>query len=273
MIFAAARPVWPIPLPDNKAAIMLAMDVSGSMIATDVYPSRMEAAKKTATEFVRALPAGAKVGLVSFSTFATIVVFPTEDHDRVIAALAGLHPQASTAIGDGLLKAVYALPGRAALQTAQTGDPPVAASQLPAPAGVLQKLPPAAIVLMSDGGNNAGTSPDKAAAVAHRLHVTVHTVGLGAPPGIPPDTAAPATPATPDSEALDEPTLKRIAGATEGTYHRAGSAEELSRTYTGLGRMIGWKQSPQEVSGLVSTASAGLLGVTLLVSAVWRRLD
>src|SRR5579859_5339380 len=124
MIFALARPVWSIPVPDNQAAVMLSLDVSGSMIATDVYPSRIEAAKKTAAEFVRALPAGAKVGLVKFSTHATLVTPPTDDHDRVIAALAELRPEASTAIGDGLLKAVYALPGRAAFDPAAgPGDP------------------------------------------------------------------------------------------------------------------------------------------------------
>jgi Ca-activated chloride channel family protein len=97
---------------------MLSLDVSGSMIATDVYPSRIAAAKKTATEFVRALPAGAKVGLVKFSTRATLITPPTDDHDRVIAALAELRPEASTAIGDGLLTAVYALPGRGAFDPA-----------------------------------------------------------------------------------------------------------------------------------------------------------
>jgi Ca-activated chloride channel family protein len=118
MIFALARPVWPIPVPDNQTAVMLSLDVSGSMIATDVYPSRIAAAKKTATEFVRALPAGAKVGLVKFSTRATLITPPTDDHDRVIAALAELRPEASTAIGDGLLTAVYALPGRGAFDPA-----------------------------------------------------------------------------------------------------------------------------------------------------------
>ncbi|HKX17831.1 MAG TPA: VWA domain-containing protein [bacterium] len=184
-----------------------------------VYPNRMAAATKTATEFVRALPAGAKVDLATFSTFAALIVPPTDDHDRVAAALANLRPEASTAISEGLLKAVYALPGRSGLDpAARPGDPPAAGVDP-------RRLPPTAVVLMSDGGNHTGTLPDTAAAMAHRLHVVVHAVGLGAPGGISPDTGG-----GPDAEALDEDTLKRVAAATNGTYHRAASEEQLSRS-------------------------------------------
>jgi Ca-activated chloride channel family protein len=200
---------------------MLSLDGSGSMIATDVYPGRIEAAKKTATKFVRALPAGAKVGLVKFSTHATLVTPPTDDHDRVIAALAELRPKASTTIGDGLLKAVFALPGRGGFDRAPAGDPPAAA-------GDPATLPPAAVVLMSEGGNNTGSPPDQAALVARRLHVIVHTVGLGSPQGATPDVESHAP-----NEALDETTLKKIAAATDGTYHRAASEAELARAYSG----------------------------------------
>lgn len=262
MIFAAARPIWPIPIPDNQAAVMLSLDVSGSMIATDVYPNRMAAAKKAATEFVRALPAGAKVGLVSFSTVATLIVPPTDDHDRVVGALGDLRPEAATAIGEGLLKAVYALPGRSGLDPAARPGAPPAVGVDP------RRLPPAAVVLMSDGGNNTGTPPDTAAGIAHRLRVVVHTVGLGAPGGMSPDTGG-----GPDAEALDEHTLKRIAAATDGSYHRAASEEQLARAYTGLGRTVAWKRQPKEVSGVAAAASAVLLGVTLLASMLWRRLD
>lgn len=147
ILLALARPVWLNPVPDNRAAVMLCIDVSGSMISDDIWPSRIEAAKQTAVAFVRALPEGAKVGLVTFRTHATLVAPPTEDHDRVVTALDALRPQASTAIGDGLLNAVYALPGRGgAHPPARPGDPP--------PASVdTADLPPAAVVQMSDGGN------------------------------------------------------------------------------------------------------------------------
>ena len=243
MILALARPVWPIPVSDNQTAVMLSLDVSGSMIATDVYPSRIEAAKKTATEFVRALPAGATVGLVKFSTHATLVTPPTDDHDRVVAALDALRPEASTAVGDGLLEAVYALPERGGFgPAAAAGDPPAAAAD---PA----TLPPAAVVLLSDGGNNTGSPPDQAALVARRLRVIVHTVGLGSPQGAAPDVESHAL-----DEALDENMLKKIAAVTDVTYHRAASQAELARAYSGLGRMIVWKRRPKELSGLFSAA-------------------
>jgi Ca-activated chloride channel homolog len=261
MIFALTRPVWPMPVPDNQAAVMLSIDVSGSMISTDVWPSRIEAAKTAAAEFVRSLPRGAKVGLVKFSTTATLMSPPTEDHERVVALLKSLRPEATTAIGDGLLKAVFALPGRhpAAGQTALF---------LPASSVEPPQLPPAAVVLMNDGGNNTGTPPERAALVAKRLHVVVHTVGLGQPPNVQgdPDT-------TEADEPLDDQTLKHIADVTGGTYRRAGSGAELSRAYTEFGRVVAWKKRPIEVSGLVSAASVVLLGGTMMLSLFWRRLD
>jgi len=276
MVLALARPVWPIPVPDNQAAVMLSIDVSGSMIATDVHPSRIEAAKRVATDFVRALPAGAKVGLVKFSTHAVLVAPATADHQRVIAAVAALEPEASTAIGDGLLKAVYALPGRAAWDpSARPGDlrgestgPTASADRAGTPS--TSGLPPAAVVLMSDGGNNTGTAPEDAAAVAGRLKVTVHTVGLGQPANMNVNTDGEKVS---DVDALDEDTLKNIAATTNGSYHRASTDRDLSRVWSHLGRVVAWKSRPVEVAGLVSGASAALFGGTLLLSVLWRRLD
>jgi Ca-activated chloride channel family protein len=98
--------------------------------------------------------------------------------------------------------------------------------------------------------------------------VIVHTVGLGSPQGTVPDVESHAP-----GEALDENTLRKIAAATDGTYHRAASEAQLSRAYAGLGRTIAWKRRPEEVSGIVSAASGVLLGGTLLAAALWRRLD
>jgi Ca-activated chloride channel homolog len=280
MIVALARPVWPIPVPDNEAAVMLSIDVSGSMIETDVHPSRIEAAKRVATEFVRALPAGARVGLVKFSTHAVLMTPPTKDHDRVVTALASLQPEASTAIGDGLLKAVYALPGRAAWDpSARPLDPPLGVPgpasagpsagpsvSMPSPAS----LPPAAVVLMSDGGNNTGTAPEDAAAIARRLRVTVHTVGLGQPANA---TVNADGERVSDVDALDEDTLRHIASVTNGTYHRASTEHGLSSVWSHIGRMVAWTTRPVEVGGLVSGASAVLFGGTLLLSLLWRRID
>jgi Ca-activated chloride channel family protein len=131
-------------------------------------------------------------------------------------------------------------------------------------------LPPAAIVLMSDGGNNTGASPQDAAAMARRLHITVHTVGLGQPANA---TVNADGERVSDVDALDEDTLKAIAVTTDGTYHRASTERDLSRVWSHLGRMVAWKSRPVEIGGLVSGASAALFGSTLLLSLLWRRLD
>ena len=108
VILALARPVATILLPDDRIAVMLSIDVSASMQERDFDPTRLDGAKHAAKEFVRTLPRGAKAGLVSFSDTATPVVPPTESHDLVLQAIDGLAIASSTAIGDGILEAVYA---------------------------------------------------------------------------------------------------------------------------------------------------------------------
>ena len=255
IILTLARPMAPVPVPDNHTVVMLSIDVSRSMMAHDVVPNRIEAAKKAAVEFVRALPRGAKVGLVSFSSYATLVTPPTDDHDRVIQAINGLTLEFATAIGDGLLEAIYALPGRARPENGMAPTVPPASPE---------QLPPATVVLLSDGQSNRGTPPEDAAVVARQLHVKVYTVGLGSPEGTFLELGGRSI-----FVRLDEETLKAIAQTTAGTYQRVSSTTELSRVYTRLGRSIGWARKPTEVSGLVSVAVAALFVGTVAVSLLW----
>lgn len=258
VIFTIARPVAPVPVPDNKTAVMLSIDVSRSMMAHDVMPTRLDAAKRAAVEFVHSLPRGAKVGLVSFSSYATLVTPPTADHDRVVQSINNLNLEFATAIGDGLLEAVYALPGRQRPETlAFPSSPP------PPPADV-DKLPAGTVVLLSDGQSNRGTAPEDAAAVAKQLHVKVYVVGLGSPEGTFLELGGRSI-----FVRLDEETLKEIADVTGGTYWRVTSATDLSRVYTKLGRSIGWERRPTEVSGLASVVVAALFVSTLGVSLFW----
>jgi Ca-activated chloride channel family protein len=258
VIFTLARPMAPVPVPDDRTVVMLSIDVSRSMMAHDVVPTRIEAAKRAAVEFVSALPRGAKVGLVSFSSYATLVTPPTDDHDRVIQAIKGLTLEFATAIGDGLLEAVYALPGRVRpANVFQRGVP------VTPPEGV-ERLPPATVVLLSDGQSNRGTPPEDAAVVAHQWHVKVYTVGLGSPEGTFLELGGRSI-----FVRLDEETLKGIAQVTGGTYQRVSSTAELSRVYTRLGRSIGWERRKTEVSGLTSVIVAGLFVSTVAVSLLW----
>lgn len=258
VIFTVARPVAPVPVPDNRAVVMLSVDVSRSMMARDVVPTRLDAAKKAAVDFVNNLPHGAKVGLVSFSSYATLITPPTDDHERVVQAINSLNLEFATAIGDGLLEAVYALPGRPRPPQALLPGLP------PPPPPDADRLPPATVVLLSDGQSNRGTPPEDAATIARQLHVRVYTIGLGSPEGTFLELGGRGI-----FVRLDEETLKQIAEVTGGAYWRVSSAAELSRVYTRLGRVIGWRRVPVEVSGLGAVGVAALFLGTVATSLFW----
>jgi Ca-activated chloride channel family protein len=240
---ALARPVAPLPVPASNVYVVLSLDVSRSMLAEDIPPNRLEATKRAAVEFVRAMPRDARVGLVTFSSYASLLVPPTTDHERVIRAIEGLVAEFATAIGDGLLEAVYALPGRERPQDLSNPPRP--------PQG---KLPPGTVVLMSDGQSNRGVPPLDAARIARDLQVKVYTVGVGTPEGTFLNLGGRMI-----WVRLDEETLKEIAAITEGTYYHASTASELRRVYRTLGRVIGWEHRPTEVTALAAAAAAVLL--------------
>jgi Ca-activated chloride channel family protein len=253
VVLALARPVAPLPVPAANVHVVLSVDTSRSMLAEDVRPNRLEATKAAAAEFVRALPRNARVGLVSFSSYATLLVPPTTDHERVIRAIEALQPEFATAIGDGLLEAVWALPGRT-----RPVDPTAAP---PAPD---RRLPPGTVVLMSDGQSNRGVSPVEAARIARDQQVKVYTVGVGTAEGTFLNIGG-----RPIWVRLDEETLREMAAITDGTYFHASSAHELRRVYRTLGRTIGWERKPTEVSSVAAAAAAVLLVSSLAVSVLW----
>jgi Ca-activated chloride channel homolog len=276
LLTAVGRPVMAIPLPVNKATVMLVIDTSGSMAAPDILPSRLDAARAAARAFLDALPRGPQVGLVSFSTYATLMVPPTPDHDAVEQALATLKPQEATAIGDGIAVGLKALPGRT-VPTPEPSPSPFAPSSpapLPAPPAAAppaetpaqpQDPPPAAIILLSDGGQNAGTEdPLRMALLARQQKVKVYTIGLGTPGGgvfnyqgqmvfVP----------------FDPTLLQQIAALTDGKFFFSPSAKDLTQVYRDLGRAIGWERRKTEVSALfVGSAGVLMLGGGLL-SLLW----
>jgi len=251
LIVATARPVLPLPVPADRSAIMLAMDVSGSMRSTDIAPSRLEAAKSSAKAFLRSLPTSVRVGLVAFAGYAALLAPPGTDHARIEALIDGVGTARRTAIGDGLLEAVAALPGRV------RPDPN---GTVPAPPTL--PLPPGMVVLLSDGRSNAGIDPLMAAAIAAQQQVTVYTVGVGQR-------------VTPDNTwtiggTLDEETLQTIASMTGGTYYHASSAQGLRDVYRKLARSLGWERRPTEVSAAFAGIAALLL--TAALAASWIRV-
>lgn len=269
MLTAAGRPILALPMPVNKAVVLLVIDTSGSMAAPDVAPSRLDAAKAAGRTFVDALPQGPKVGLVSFSTYATLNVPPTPDHEAVKQALAALRPQEATAIGDGILVALRAVPGRSAEVPESRPSPPVppgpAAPGPSAPQAPSGDLPPAALILLSDGGQNAGTmDPLRAALLARQQKVKIYTIGLGTPGGgvfnykgqlvlVP----------------FDPTVLQQIAALTDGKFFFSPSAKDLTQVYRDLGRVIGWEKRKTEVSAVLAGGAGLLLLGGGVISLLW----
>ncbi len=248
-IAALARPVFPIPVPADQSAIMLAIDVSGSMRSQDIAPTRLEAAKRAARAFVTDLPARVRVGLVSFGGYATLLVPPGTDHERVLDAMDGFTFIRRTAIGEGLLEAVAALPGRVR----------------PLPDGTLPPIPPGPkpsgiVILLSDGRSNTGIDAVRAAEIARLQGVTVYTVGVGSKEYVPGVYAIGGT--------LDDEELQAVARAGGGAYYHASSADALRDVYRRLARMIGWERRPDEVSGVFALVGA----VALIASLATARL-
>ncbi|MGH2399798.1 MAG: VWA domain-containing protein [bacterium] len=252
VIITLARPVAPMPVPTNQNTVILSIDVSRSMLADDMPPNRMEAAKTAAEEFVESLPRGMKVGLVTFSSYAQLIVPATTDHARVVEAIRLLTTEYATAIGDGLLEAIYALPGR---------ERPADLMSPPSP----PKTPviPGTIVLLSDGQSNRGAVPQDAARIARDQQAKVYTVGIGTPEGTFLNLGGRSI-----WVRLDEETLREMSEIGGGSYYHARSVMELRQVYRRLSRIIGWESRPTEVSALGAGVAAVML-VGALISSMF----
>jgi Ca-activated chloride channel family protein len=283
LIAALARPELVIPVPKDQATVVLAIDVSRSMEATDVQPTRIEAAKEAAKAFVEQLPTDARVGVVSFSGVASLVVAPTDDHTAVERGIDSLRSGDATAIGDGLLTALGTPPLRSGPPggaggrpggrpgnpggTGGTGGTGGAGGASPAPAsGTSAPLfpPPDVVVLLSDGASNRGASTIDAANQAKDMGVKVYTVGVGTV------GAVVQIQGRRTRVDLDETVLRNIAGITGGEYLNATNSEDLSAIYRDLGGKVGWEDQKTEVTFLVAGAAllaslaGGLISFLLL---------
>ena len=264
LLLGAARPMARVPVPRDEATVMLVIDVSGSMNADDVEPTRMEAAQRAASRFLDRLPARFQVGLVIFSSEAETLVPPTTDREAVRSALGTLNANGGTAMGDGLARALDVI--EAARQEASNGGagtgggPPTTADPTtPAPTDPNAQqpaVPPAVTLLLSDGANSAGGDPFIQAERARQLRVPVYTIALGTAGGVlrQPNafggTRIQPVPPDPDS-------LARIAETSNGLIIEAPSSQNLTAVYDSLGSRIGFRMEEREVT--VAFTAAGLL--------------
>jgi Ca-activated chloride channel homolog len=270
MFLGLARPAVVLTLPSERAVVVLAIDVSGSMRAADVPPDRMTVAKEAARAFVAKQPRTTRVGLVAFSTSAMIAQEPTIVREDVLAAIDNLRPQRFTAAGSGLVASLQAIfpddppdvsrlsPARSEFQPAPLDAPKVKEVD-----PLFKPVPPgsntsAVIVLLSDGRTNVGVDPLDAARLAADRGVRVFTVGFGTPEGGMVDFGGGWMRAQ-----LDEETLKAIAGITGGKYFNAKTEADLNSAYETLTTQFVAETRRTEV-----TAFGAALALLLLVLAI-----
>ena len=245
MIVGVARPHATVSVPREEATIVLAIDVSRSMKATDVEPTRLDAARAAAKDFLVDVPERFRVGVVSFATRAAVGVAPTEDRALVEAALDSLVTGEGTAIGDAV-----ALSLQVGRPQAETAEPP----------------PPRAVVLISDGARDGGRlEPGQAAQMAKEGGVPVYSVLVGTPDGVVEETLTGGlrriirVPPSPQ-------TLEEISAISGGELFAASDSAELSRVYEDLGSRLGSRDESREITDVFAGVAVAILLVAGVIS-------
>jgi Ca-activated chloride channel family protein len=221
LALAMARPSIDTKEPLERATVMLALDVSLSMQAQDVQPSRIVAAQQAAKDFVAQLPAEFNIGLVAFAKSANVVVSPTKEHSAVVSAIDGLQLQEATATGEAVFSCLDAIAS--------------------VPSDGASGAPPARIVLLSDGYRTCGRSIEDAAAAASSANVPVSTIAFGT------DEGTVEINGSLQRVPVDRPALEQLAESTKGFFYEAASAEALKKVYQDMGSSIGFRTKAREI--------------------------
>jgi Ca-activated chloride channel family protein len=274
MLVAAARPMAVVVLPSNQQTIILAMDVSGSMRATDVLPNRLVAAQEAAKGFIKDLPRNVKVGIVAFAGSAQVAQLPTVNRDDLVTAIDSFQLQRATATGNAIVVALATLFPDAGIDVANFGPPsrmrgvPIEQAGRAAPKPFTPVAPgsytSAAIIMLTDGQRTTGVDPIDAAKAASERGVRVYTVGVG----------------TVDGETigfegwsmrvrLDEDTLKAVANQTQADYFYAGTAADLKKVYDTLSSRLTVEKKETEISALFALGAALLALISAGLSLFW----
>jgi Ca-activated chloride channel family protein len=255
MITAIARPAAVITLPSHHETVILAIDVSGSMRATDVEPTRIQAAQAAARTFVAEQPRSTRIGVVAFAGSAALVQPPTSNRSDVLAAIDQLQLQNATAVGSGLLVSLKAI------FPEMDFDLKVKSEQKPVAPG---SYTAAAIILLTDGQTTAGPDPVEAARLAAERGVRVFTVGVGT------DNGQILTGEGWSMRVrLDEDALKAIADLTRAEYFYAGTAMDLKKVYQSLRSKLVMEKKETEISALFSALAAATVLLSATLSLLW----
>ncbi|MEM5429847.1 VWA domain-containing protein [Cupriavidus oxalaticus] len=284
-LLACARPTATVTLPSDTITLVLAMDTSRSMEATDVPPTRIAAAQQAARDLIVGLPASVRLGIVSFAATATVVLPPTSNRQDMLDALDRVQLQRGTATGSGLIQALAVLfpddgidleailfsDSAALFGRAPSLDEAAAAEAARKREQGRQPMQPGAyrhgaVILLSDGRRTTGPDPIDAARMAAERGVRVYTVGFGSPQGggVPESSLA-------YFMQLDEPALRAVATLTGGEYFQAGSAADLTKVYRQLSARFALERRETELSALLSAAAVLLLVLASALSLLWFR--
>jgi Ca-activated chloride channel homolog len=248
LIVAMARPQTVVAVPRDNASVVLTMDSSASMTATDVPPTRLDAAKSAASSFLDRLPERFRVGLVSFSSTVSVLEEPTEDRDAVRTSLDSLEGDVGTALGDAILASVDLAPTPE--EREQSGQPLFA------------------VLLLSDGANSTGSEPLAILDEAKEAGVPIYTIALGTPDG-----TVDITNDYGETQTYDVPpdpeTLKRVAEETGGRFFEAPTEADLTAVYEEIGSQVSYEDEERELTAAFAGAGAVLLLIGVSLSALW----
>lgn len=273
-LLAASRPTAVVSLPSNHATVMLAIDVSLSMRATDIKPNRIVAAQEAAKAFLQELPRNVKVGIVTFAGTAQVVQPATLQREDLVAAIDRFQLQRGTAVGSGIVVALSELfpehgidLGEMTYGSARHGkridEAPKAPRKefVPVAPGSYES---AVIVLLTDGRRTTGIDPQEAAKMAADRGIRVYSIGLGTVSG-----EVPGFEGWSMYLKLDEPSLKAIANATKAEYFYAGNADALKTVYEKLGTRLQIEKTETEISALLALVAALLALTAAALSLLW----
>lgn len=263
LIVSLARPHAVVNLPRVEGTLILAFDVSGSMGADDLEPTRMEAAKAAARDFVQRQPSGVNIGIVTFSESGFSVQAPTDDQESIIASIDRLTLQRGTSLGHGIVASLNAI------ATSLGDDPPLISDPSSTPEFMATPLPngeysSASIVLLTDGENNAPPDPLTVAQAAADRGIRIHTIGIGSVAG----TTLHINGFTVHTR-LDEAMLERISQLTGGQYFNAENEGELQQIYEDIHLELQIKPETTEVTSVFAGASVLIMLVGAMLSLLW----
>lgn len=250
LIIAMARPQAVVAVPRDDATVLLTMDTSASMTATDVAPTRLAAAKSASTSFLGMLPDRFRVGLVSFSSIVSVLQEPTDDRDAVRSALDTLEGDVGTALGDAIVESVALAPDRKQADELSGGRPLFA------------------ILLLSDGASTTGREPLDVVDEAREAGVPIYTIAFGTPNGtveVTNDFGVTQTLRVPP----DPDTLRQIAEQTGGRFFEAPTEADLEAVYQEIGSQVSYEDEERELTAAFAAAGAAFLLVGAGLSALW----